>query len=338
MQYELRYQVIEAKRHTYQNIIDRFGDEPASRYLEGTLDIEPRDIFHYRPTWDAERDLYDARFSALRLTDPYSFLDPRQFYYTPYVTARAAHHDEFGKTLGYLEGRELMVKMPQAWRNIVGSAVIPLRHYESGGQLISVAGSRFAFGTSIAQCASFAAFDRIGNAQMISRIGLALGDGTATALESAKTEWMDAEHLQPLRSLVEHIMVVDDWAKGLIALDITDRLIYPLLYRGLDDTALLSGGGAYSLVAQHFTAWFADQRKWIDALLKSWTTDPETAQDNVVVLADVRDRWRPAALDAVAPIAAYIDEQLPEAGATTLLAEIDATETDTWNTILGAQA
>ena len=39
MQYELRYQVIEPKRQTYQNLIERYGDEPASRYLEGSIDI-----------------------------------------------------------------------------------------------------------------------------------------------------------------------------------------------------------------------------------------------------------------------------------------------------------
>ena len=37
MQYELRYQVIEPKRQTYQNLIDRFGDQPASRYLEAKI-------------------------------------------------------------------------------------------------------------------------------------------------------------------------------------------------------------------------------------------------------------------------------------------------------------
>jgi len=50
VQYELRYRVIEAKRNTYQNLIDRFGDQPASRYLEVTVDVQPRENFHYRPT------------------------------------------------------------------------------------------------------------------------------------------------------------------------------------------------------------------------------------------------------------------------------------------------
>jgi phenol/toluene 2-monooxygenase (NADH) P1/A1 len=70
VQYELRYQVIEPKRQTYQNVIDRLGDQPATRYQEATLDVEPRENFHYRPTWAQDRELYDERYTALRLTDP----------------------------------------------------------------------------------------------------------------------------------------------------------------------------------------------------------------------------------------------------------------------------
>ena len=63
--------------------------------------------------------------------------------------------------------------------------VAPLRHYESGAQLLSVAGARFAYGTSLEQCCTFAAFDRIGNAQMLSRIAVPAGGGTADLADRA---------------------------------------------------------------------------------------------------------------------------------------------------------
>lgn len=315
MQYELRYQVIEPKRQSYQNVIDRFGDQPASRYLEGTLDIEPRENFHYRPTWVQDRELYDERFSALRLTDPYAYTDPRQFYYMPYVTNRAALHDEFGKTLGYLEERELLARMPEAWRGILASAVVPLRHFESGAQLITVAGARFAYGTSLEQCCTYAAFDRIGNAQMLSRVGLALGSGTADILTTAKQEWTDSGHLQPLRRLVEEIMIVEDWAEGLLAVDIIDSLIYPLLYAGLDERALLGGAGAYSLFAQHLSTWFKDQRRWLDALVTAWREDPEHGESNQAHLTRIDSTWRPRAQEAVQALSAVVDERLTGATA-----------------------
>jgi phenol hydroxylase P1 protein len=315
VQYELRYQVIEPKRNSYQNVIDRLGDQPATRYQEATLDVEPTENFHYRPTWIQDRELYDPRYSALRLADPYSFADPRGFYYTPYVTSRAALHDEFGKTLGYLEERDLLARLPAPWRGVLTSAVIPLRHYESGAQLVSVAGARFAHGTSLEQCCTFAAFDRIGNAQMLSRAGIALGRGTGDVLTAAKREWLDGAHLQPLRRLTEQIMVTGDWAEGLLAVDYVDSLLYPLLYSGLDERALLSGAGAYSLLTQYLNRWFADQRKWIDAAIAAWQADPVHGPANKDHLDRISRTWKPRAEEAAAALGAVITGQLDGASA-----------------------
>ncbi len=338
MQYELRYQVIEPRRQTYQNVIDRLGDHPASRYQEATLDVEPRENFHYRPTWVEDRELYDERFSALRLTDPYTYADPRGFYYTPYVTNRAAHHDAFGKTLAYLESRDLLAKMPDGWRALVADVVVPLRHYESGAQLVSVGGSRFAYGTSVEQCCSFAAFDRIGNAQMLSRIGLAAAGGTAEVLAAAKQHWVGAAYLQPLRKLVEEAMVTDDWAEGLLVVDHVDSLLYPLLWSSLDEAALLGGGGAYSLLAQHMTGWFADQRKWLDALLAAWAHDEQHGAGNRDTLRRIHAQWADAVREAADAVAGAVDVRITHAGAAdsarTLLQQHDVD----WNRLTGATA
>lgn len=330
MQYELRHQVIPAKRQTYQNVIDRLGDKPASRYLEATLDVQPRENFHYRPTWMPDRELYDERFSALRLTDSYRFTDPRQYFYTTYVTTRSGLHNDFGKTLSYLEERDLLAKLPPDWHAAISSIVVPLRHYECGAQLVSVAGARFADGTSIEQCCSFAAFDRIGNAQMLSRVGIALGGGTRDRLDAAKQAWVGGEHLQPLRRLVEEIMVLRDWAEGLLAIDLIDSLMYPLLYRGLDEAALRGGAGAYSLVAQHFSSWFTDQRKWIDALVTAWAADPEHGATNRDILGRIVATWAERAREAVAALGTAVDSHLPDADSAALLAGVAESQQAQW--------
>jgi phenol hydroxylase P1 protein len=338
VQYELRYQVIEPKRQTYQYVIDRLGDQPASRYLEGSLDIEPRENFHYRPTWAQDRELYDERYSALRLADPYRYTDPRQYYYTPYVTNRAALHDAFGKTLAYLEQRELLVKMPTAWRSLLTSVVLPLRHFESGAQLVTVTGARFAYGTTLEQCCTYAAFDRVGNAQMLSRVGIALGSGTGRELKAAKRDWLDSAHLQPLRRYVEEAMVAADWAEGLLAVDLVDTLVYPLFYRLLDDAALLGGAGAYSLFAQHLTGWYADQRKWLDALVKAWLTDERHGVANRAELARIRSTWGGRAERAAGALAERTDELLAGVDCPALFAELVRTRATELDTRIGGAA
>jgi phenol hydroxylase P1 protein len=310
VQYELRTKVIEPHRKTFANLTERFGDRPASRYEEGSIDIQPMTNFHYRPLWGPGLEIYDPGYSRLLLTDPYSFVDPRQFYYAPYVTARAQLHEAFAATLNYLENRDLLERLPQAWKTVIGEVSLPLRHYESGGQLIGAFGCRFGWGTTITQCLSYASFDRVGNAQLLSRLGIALAGGTDDLLVTAKGHWMNAEHLQPLRRLTEERLIEQDWAVAHLGLDVTDQLLYGLLYRHLDEAALLGGAGGYSLAAQHLSNWFADQRRWVDALYKAWVVDPEHGAANAEVLAQALNDVLPRAVAAVQAIAARIDAEL----------------------------
>ncbi len=307
MQYELRQQVIEPHRQTFTPLIRRYGDRPATRYEEGSIGIQPTANFHYRPLWDPSHEIYDEGFSAVRLSDPDAFIDPRQYFYTPYVVNRAALHDAFGRSLTYVVDRDLLTAMPPAWRDLLGDVVLPLRYYEAGAQLISVDGARFAYGTTIEQCLSFAAFDRIGNAQLISRIGIALGGNTDATLAATKPAWLHEPRLQGLRRLIEELLVHNDWAVSLVALDLTDRLLYPLITAHLDDAALLGGAGAYSLLIQQLGVWYADQRKWLDALVSAWVNDAEHGAANTGILRTSVARFLPQIITAVNDIAQAID-------------------------------
>jgi phenol hydroxylase P1 protein len=324
VQYELRTQVIEPQRKTFTHLVKRYGDRVASRYEEGTIDIQAKENFHYRPLWDPQHELYDPTLSAFRLTDPYSFTDPRQYYYAPYVTSRAAMAEAMAATLDYLDSRDLLARLPQAWSALVGELLVPLRHYESGAQMVSCDIARFGFGTSITQCAAYAAFDRIGNAQSLSRLGIALGGGTAELLAQAKTRWVGDEALQGLRRFVEELFLDKDWGRALVRLDVTDRLLYTLLHVHLDEAAIDSGAGSYSLVAQHFGAWFKDQRTWLDALYKAWAADPETGAANAALLATITADALEEALAAVRPLALRADELVDAGTVAALEAAADA--------------
>ena len=98
----------------------------------GSFDIQAKENLHYRPLWDLSKEIYDESFSVLRLTDPYSFTDPRQYYYAPYVTSRAGTSDAFGATLAYLESRDLLERLPAGWKDLLAQLVIPLRPMSRG--------------------------------------------------------------------------------------------------------------------------------------------------------------------------------------------------------------
>lgn len=319
MQFELRQQVIEPRRQTFTPLVKRYGDRPATRYEEGSVGIQSTEHFHYRPLWDPQRDIYDADYSVLKLADPDSYTDPRQFYYTPYVVNRAALHEAFGRNLSYVVDRELLTKMPQAWQELVAKTVLPLRYYESGAQLLNVEGGRFAYGTTIEQVFTYASFDRIGNAQMLSRIGIALGENSDAVLATTKPAWMDDPKLQGLRRLIEELLVEPDWALSNVGLDLSDRLLFPLLTTHLDEAALLGGAGAYSLLMQQLGVWWAEQRKWFDPLIKAWVTDPEYGKANTEALQACVAKIMPQAAAAVTDLAREMDA-LTDTGAEAFVA------------------
>jgi phenol hydroxylase P1 protein len=321
MQFELRTQVIEPKRKTFTNLVERYGDRPASRYEEGSIDIQPVENFHYRPLYTATREVYDADYTAFKLVDPYSYIDPRQLYYAPYVQSRAAMNDAFVKSVDYVETRDLLQKLPAGWDSLVGEVLIPLRHWEAGAQLVAIEGSRWAYGTTIDQVCTYSAFDRIGNAQNISRIGIVYAEGHDHALVAAKEKWLGDPALQGLRRLVEEALAGDDWAKKLLTIDLADRLLYPLMYSYLDEEALVGGAGAYSLLAQHFASWFVDQRRWLDHLVKTWFADAEYGDANKAAFDDVlATRWVQV-VQAVTDVATAVDARI----ATGAVANVEAT-------------
>jgi phenol/toluene 2-monooxygenase (NADH) P1/A1 len=315
--YQLKTLVIEPKRNTFDYLVDRFGDRPATRYQEGSYNVQSVSNFHYRPTWDPDHELYDPDYSALKLSDPYGYKDPRQFYYTPYVSHAAERFESFAQTLKYVEERRLLDKMPENWHVLLIGSVLPLRHYESGAQLILSNASRFAFGTTVAQAAAFAGFDRVGNAQLLSLIGLSMAGGAADTLSEAKKNWLYSEYLQGLRRYLEELLAERDWVTSFIGLDLADVQLYPMLYTHLDERALARGAGAYSLFARHFNDWFASQRIWLTALLKAWVEDPEHGEANRQALEAIIGRWYPQASAAVHSLAQGVAES---AGSTTVVA------------------
>jgi phenol hydroxylase P1 protein len=64
VQFELRTQVIEPQRKTFHHLIDRYGDRPASRYEEGTIDLQATANYHYRPLWGPDKEIYDPAYSV----------------------------------------------------------------------------------------------------------------------------------------------------------------------------------------------------------------------------------------------------------------------------------
>jgi phenol hydroxylase P1 protein len=302
MSYDLSPKVIEPRRLAFDNLVKRYGPREATRYEEGTIDVQQQDNFHYRPLWNPTVEIFDPGMTQLKLEDWYSFLDPRSYYYAPYNQVRNKAMEVLDGELAYAAERGLLERLNREWREVILSYLLPLRHYEYGGNLVMAYVSRFAYGTSIEQCASFNTFDKMANSQVLTKLCLLL-PSPDQLLEETKQRWLNAAHLQPLRELVEQCWLIKDWSEAIVVQNLLlDNLLYALLYNEFDKVALDNGMVAVTFIHKYLTDWLKDNSRWTNVLIEAYLNDSKNEEANRAILQGWIDQWTPRVVGAVEPL------------------------------------
>lgn len=299
MQIDLKTVSIQPQRNTFDHLARRFGDKPASRYQEGSYDIQAAENLHYRPTWDPDQALYDPNISRIVMQDWYALKDPRQFYYQTYTLTRARQQDTTEANFVFVESRGLADMLSDELRKVSLDVLVPLRHAAWGANQNNTFICGYGYGTAFTQPCMYHAMDNLGIAQYLSRLGLLLGD--VEALDAGKQAWMDGPAWQPLRRLVEDTLVVRDPFELFVAQNVAlDGLLYPLVYeRIVDDYLSVKGASAVAMLTQFMSDWFDETRKWADAVLKVAAAESDA---NRVVLGEWMTTWSDRAATALLPI------------------------------------
>lgn len=310
MQIDLRTVSIDPLRHTFDHLARRFGDKPASRYQEGSYDIQAAENLHYRPTWDPDQKIYDSSITRIVMQDWYALKDPRQFYYSNYTLTRARQQETTEANFTFVETRGLADALPDDLRQAVLDLLVPLRHAAWGANMNNALIAGYGYAAIFTNACMFHAMDNLGVAQYLSRIGLLLGD--VDALDAGKKAWMENEVWQPLRRYVEDTLVVRDPFELYVAQNVVlDGLLYPLVYEQLVDGDLSPrGASAIAMLTQFMRDWFDETRKWTDAMVK--TAAAESAE-NRAVLEEWLGKWSERASAALAPIARQASPEQAEA-------------------------
>lgn len=289
-------------RQTFAHIARRLGaDKPATRYQEAMFDLQPVTSFHYRPLWQPQYELYDARRTRVVMQDWYALKDPRQYFYGAYVNARARQQDTMEKNLEFVEKRGLLAALPADARERLIVGVVPLRHVEWAANMNNAAITAYGFGSAITQAAMFHTMDRLGIAQYLTRIGLLVGD--KEAVDRAKAAWLEDMAWQPLRHALEDLLVRDDWFELHVAQNLVlDGLLYPLVYQQFDQVRSASLP-AFSLVTDFMTGWYGESARWVDATVK---TAAQESPENAAVIAEFAYGWLERFTHALRPLAARL--------------------------------
>jgi len=302
MQVDIKTTEVTQLRQTFSHVARHLGsDKPASRYQEASLGLQSTANFHYRPLWDPERELYDVRRTLIEMKDWYAFKDPRQYYYGSYTIARSRQQDTMEKNLDFVDKRGLLRDLPEATRTAMIFALVPLRHLEWGANLNNCHVTAYGYGTAITQATMFHGMDRLGLAQYLSRIGLLLDGNSGDSLATGKTLWMEHAAWQPLRRLVEKMMVCEDWFELFVAQNLVlDGLIHPLVFRHFEPHVSAQHGPSLSLLTEFMTTWFDESSRWIDATTKTAAAE---SPSNTQQLRDWVAASRPEVVAALRPYA-----------------------------------
>lgn len=299
MQIDLRTVAIKPVRNTFDHIARRFGDKPASRYQEGTYDLQQDFEFHYRPTWEPELKTFDERRTAIKMKDWYALKDPRQYYYGAWTIARSRQQDAAESSFEMIEDRGLADTVPAELRQTALDVLLPLRHAEWGGNMGNSYIAGYGYGAAITQPCLYHAMDHLAVAQYLTRMGFELGG--ADALDVAKTAWMEAPMWQPLRRHVENLLVVKDWFEIFVAQNLVlEGLAYPLLFDHLDAHFAANGGTVISMMNRFTAEWAGESAKWVDAQIK--VAAAESAENKAQLSAWAR-QYRTTTLEALKPLA-----------------------------------
>ena len=270
MTLEIKTSNIQPVRQTYAYIERRFGNKPATRYQEVSFDIQGEVNFHYRPLWKPDKTLNDKSHTALEMKDWYVFKDPRQFYYGAYVQHRARLQETTENNYAFFEKRRLVENLSNDVKQKIISSLLPFRYVEQTANLHMMSGSAYGYGTVITQACIFAAMDRLGMAQYLSRIGLIIDDNSAQALDQAKEYWMNHPMWQALRRLCEFSLIEQDWFKLYILQTLLiDSMLHVLLHEELDQWFVQHDGRDLAMLTEFMQECSNDLRKWSDSVVKA---------------------------------------------------------------------
>lgn len=302
MQIDIKAKELKPVRQTYSHISRRLGaDKPATRYQEAVLDVQATEHFHYRPTWQPDKELYDKTRTAIVMDDWYKFLDPRQYYYGNYCMARARQQDSAEQNFKFVEKRNLLAMIPDESQQLIKDYILPLRHFEWAANMNNTQICAMGYGASITSAAMLQAGDRLGNAQYITRIALALSENDDSIIDDAKADWMDKPEWQGVRKLVEDSLVIDDWFELFLVQNfVMDGFLHPLLFKHFETKLNQQGGSTYSMLTEFIVNWYGESTRWSD---KQISVASSESTENAQLLSQWFSHWQSVAEQAITPLA-----------------------------------
>lgn len=275
------YEVVSGKFHYH------FRRDPAP------FELDPNDPINQ---WY----LRNREGSPLQVEDWEEFRDPYKLTYKDYVSTQHDREIHVDALIDEYEAVDAAGRLNPGWVNTLQSFFVPLRFPLHVLQMTGLYVSQMAPSAYISNCVKFQGADDLRRVQRIAYWTKVLANAQGEHLaetDAAREPWQSAPEWQPLRKVLEEMLIAYDWGEAFTALNLAVKPTLDALIN-VEFAALAEANGDQFL-AQLFTEFSNDSRRsqdWTQALVH-YAIERNPALSGV--FAGWLERWQPAAHAAV---------------------------------------
>ena len=227
-----------------------------------------------------------------------TFRDPSGMYYRNYIVGQDSAERSLDAVFAVAKDADFVSGIPEAWRSDLVTLVGAMSHAEWGTAMAHQHVQRFSLSPTVACCSQLQVMDKLRSAERsLEWFDLLHPDGENLISEA----WMDSEAMQPLRKLLEEILIVKDWGEVIVAVNVAllgivqpfQREVFVRGGRANADFVTAALGAAFAKDGARHSAWG-------DAFVKLCLVE----EANATPVSEWLDRYVPAAVAAVEALAA----------------------------------
>jgi hypothetical protein len=241
--------------------------------------------------------------SPLRCGDWERFQDPRETTYALYAELQQRKEVFVDGLLAAIDGTEYDARLSPAWVALLARVIAPLRYPVHGLQMVAAYVGSMAPSGRIAIASLFQAADEIRRVQRLAYRMRQLRETHPGFGDDSAARWRADPAWQPLREVVEKLLVTYDWGEAFVALNLVLKPAVDALFMvELSRRARSAGDDVLANVLRSLDEDCAWHRAWSQALAGVALADDAR---NRGVVQGWSERWEPAvahAVDALQPI------------------------------------
>lgn len=247
--------------------------------------------------------------SAFQVDDWEGFRDPDRLTYRDYIQLQKEREAYLDNLIDEFERQDYYAALARPWVELLERLYIPSRFSGHVLQMVSLYVAQVAPSSYITNAGYFQGADELRRLQRCAYLAKALSlDHGESLADSQRTRavWEDDPRWQPLRELLEKLLIAYDWGESFAALNLVVKPVYDALFN-CQFAALARRNGDTLLALMHddFELDSQRSRRWTVALV-SYAV--ERVPEHRLLLKRWVEKWSPAAYRAVEGLAPLFAE------------------------------